>query len=526
MKQHQSSNDDIQDKIQKAINKFAALVVCTLGPKGKNVIIHKKGSLPYATKDGVSIAKTIRFDDPIENSIASILRQAAEQTGNSAGDGTTTSTLMAKTLYNEAISAVISGTPAIEVCSGIDAAILEALSIIRDTKKKCETKDEIRKIALISSNGDEIISNTLVECVEKIGENGHIAVREGKSNKIEVSLTDGFQLGSGWCSDQFATNEARMTCNLSNAFVLVSDQKLHKLEHIANAVAFAARANKPLIVIADSIEGEALAALVHTKVQGRASCVALKAPLWGWDRKNALQDLSLVVGGKFFSVESGLSTMNLKLEDLGLVEEFEGSRSHSLFGGGNGKPELISQRVEMIEEEIKNTNNPDELDKLSQRLNRLGSGTAVVHVGGATFAEARERKDRFEDALEAVKSALDEGMVAGGGSSLIFAETKMKKKKFSSPGEEIGYNIAKASLKAPLKQICSNADLNFNQVYDTICRKKKEHFGYDIVTKKYGNMFEIGVLDPYKVVYNTLVNGASVAKMLLMTDAAIVEEDV
>lgn len=522
--QHQSSNTDIQQKIQKAINKFANLVVCTLGPKGKNVLIHKKGHLPYTTKDGVSIAKTIKFADPIENSIALILRQAAEQTGNSAGDGTTTSTLIAQSLYNEAISAVISGSPPIEVCSGLDLGINEVLSIIQATKKKVETTDEIRQIALISSNGDTTIADILVGCLEKLGHNGHIAVRDGKTNKIEVSYIDGFQLNVGWCSDLFATNEARMTCNLSNALVLVSDQKLHTMEHVYPALALATRANKPLIVIADSIEGEALAALVHTKVNGKLSCVALKAPLWGWDRKNALQDLSLVVGGRFFSVESGLSTQNLRLEDLGVVDELEASRHHALFGGGHGKEESIAERIEMIEEEMRISQNPEEEEKLAIRLRRLSAGSAVIRVGGSTPVEAQEKKDRLEDALEAIKSALDEGMVAGGGSSLIFAETKMKTKTFSTSGEEVGYKIVKTILKNPLKQICKNADLNFNVVYDTLRKKKKEHFGYDIVSGKYGNMFEIGVLDPYKVIFNSLMNGASVAKALLMTEAAIVEE--
>lgn len=523
--QHQATNTDLQQKIQKAVNKFANLVVCTLGPKGKNVIIQKKGTKPYATKDGVSIAKSIHFSDPIENAVASILRQAAEQTGNTAGDGTTTSTLIAQSLYNEAISAVISGVPAIEVCSGIDKAISDALSIIRKTKKQVKTGDEIRKIALISSNGDETIADILVGCLDKIGHNGHVAIRDGKTDKIEVSYVDGFQLGTGWCSDQFATNEARLTCDLSNAFVLVTDQKLHKMEHIFPALSFATRANKPLVVVADSVEGEALAALIHAKVNNRASCIALKAPLWGWDRKNALQDLSLVVGGKFFSVESGLSPTNLKLEDLGLVGELEASRHHALFTGGQGSADKIAERIEAIEEEIRLSENPEEQEKLALRIRRLSSGSAIVRVGGATVVEAREKKDRLEDALEAVKSALDEGMVAGGGSSLIFAETKMKVTNFANPGEKMGYEIVKSILKNPLKQICKNADLNFNSIYLNLSKKKKESYGYDIVSKKYGDMFEIGVLDPYKVIHNTLMNGASVAKALLMTEAAIVEDD-
>jgi len=524
MSQHHSSNKELNQKIQNAVNKFANLVICTLGPKGKNVVLGKSGQLPYMTKDGVSIAKHIKFQDPFENAIASIIRQAAEQTGNAAGDGTTTSTLLAQTIYNEAQNNLNAGMPPIDLCSGIDLAIDEVLQSIEKNKKQINTFEEVYQVALISSNGDQTIAKIIADCVEKIGTNGHIAIREGKSYKTEVSYVDGFHLETGWCSDQFATNEARLVASLANAFVLVSDQKIHTHEQIAIASTYAVRGNRPLIVIADSIEGEALNTMIYLQTAKKLSCVALKAPLWGWDRKNTLSDLALSVGATFFSVESGKNLLNLKLEDLGQVDVFEGSRHHALFSGGHGKTDAIAQRIEALEEDISKSQDDAECEKLALRLRRLSSGTAVIHVGGNTPVEAKERKDRLEDALEAVKSGREEGIVPGGGSSLIHAGKTLNRKTFSSPAQEAGYKIIKNILKSPLKQICKNADLTFNDIYGKVEKSRNNNFGYNLVSGKFGDLFEMGVIDPYKVVKNSLLNGSSVAKALLMTESAVIDE--
>ena len=513
------ADSDLQQKVLDGVNKLADNVDVTLGPKGRNVILSKKDVKPVITKDGVTVANFVELEDPIENVAAQILKQAANQTNILAGDGTTTSTVLAREIIRNSQKYLISGCSPVELKRGMDAALEVVVEKIKDAAQPVETIKDIESIATISANNDSKIGKLIASAVEKVGHDGSILIEAGRSFDTTLDLVEGFKFNSGYFAQAFVTNERKNSIDYEDALILVTDHKLDTVKKILPALELASRESRPLIIVAEQIEGQALAALIMNTVRGSMKVAAVKAPEYGKERTNILSDLCLATGATFFSRTSGLSLDEIKLIDFGVCKKAEVLKNSTTFMGGAADHELVDKRIAALRSEIKQTDSHEDCKKLQSRITRLASGIAVIRVGGSTEVEMVEKKHRIEDALEAVKSAQEEGIVAGGGTTLLSCDDF--EVELENEDQKLGAEILRKSLAAPIKQMAFNCGQSYELIEDRI--KNSSGRGWDFKNSQLCDMISTGIIDPAKVTRVALLNSVSVASTLMTTSKSIVE---
>ncbi len=518
-------SDDARNKLYEGVKKLNDAVKVTMGPRGRNVLIQKSFGAPAITKDGVSVAKEVELSDTLENMGASLVKEVANKTNDEAGDGTTTATVLAHAIFKEGLRNITAGANPIEVKRGMDkeaAAIIEELKKI---SKPVKGKKEITQVATISANSDEKIGNLIADAMEKVGKDGVITVEEAKSIDDELNVVEGMQFDRGYLSPYFVTNAEKMTVELSSPYILLFDKKITNLKDLLPVLEKVQQSGKPLLIIAEDIEGEALATLVVNKLRGVLNISAVKAPGFGDRRKAMLEDIAILTGGNVVSEELGRTLDSVTLEDLGEAESINIDKDNTTIVNGKGDKAAIDARIAQIKAQIIETTSDYDKEKLEERLAKLSGGVAVIKVGAATETEMKEKKDRVDDALNATKAAAEEGIVIGGGAALVCASKKVNLNLCGD--EKIGADIVKRALVAPLRQIASNAGFDAGVVSHEIMNSKDDESGFDAVSGKYVNMFEEGIIDPVKVSRVALQNAVSVASMLLTTEATIsdIKED-
>lgn len=503
------------------VNKTANIVGKTLGPKGKNIILKTKGGKPIITKDGVTIAKFLSFENEYENVACEIIKEASAKTAEEAGDGTTTSTVLTRAIVNKAQKFIDTGVSSNDLFSGMNTALKDIVEFMKDNSRKVETLDDVKHIARISSNGDELISDLIKTAVDKVGFDGVINIEESKSVDTSLELVEGFNFPSGYAAGAFVTDERRKTVNYENGLVFISDHKLDKVEEMLPVLELAARDNKPLIIIGEEIEGQLLAALIMNTLRGSMKIVAIKAPFYGEQRRDFLDDLAIVTGGKFISRESGMAFTDFRLEHFGRFTKMEAKKFASTIISKSTNYSLLDARLEELKEVLKAEENLEECRRIQERINRLASGVAILKVGGATEIEMIERKHRVEDALEAVLSATKSGFHMGGGMAFVSAYRGVKRQKLDGD-VLLGYNLIFDAILDPIQQIALNAGLKSDVVVDK-CLKLKEGKGYDMSTGDVVDMYEVGIIDPVMVTTSALRNAISVSYAILTTGHAVLE---
>lgn len=518
-------SDDARNRLYEGVKKLNDAVKVTMGPRGRNVLIQKSFGAPAITKDGVSVAKEVELSDTLENMGASLVKEVANKTNDEAGDGTTTATVLAHAIFKEGLRNITAGANPIEVKRGMDkeaAAIIEELKKI---SKPVKGKKEITQVATISANSDEKIGNLIADAMEKVGKDGVITVEEAKSIDDELSVVEGMQFDRGYLSPYFVTNAEKMTVELSSPYILLFDKKITNLKDLLPVLEKVQQSGKPLLIIAEDIEGEALATLVVNKLRGVLNISAVKAPGFGDRRKAMLEDIAILTGGNVVSEELGRTLDSVTLEDLGEAESINIDKDNTTIVNGKGDKAAIDARIAQIKAQIIETTSDYDKEKLEERLAKLSGGVAVIKVGAATETEMKEKKDRVDDALNATKAAAEEGIVIGGGAALVCASKKVNLNLCGD--EKIGADIVRRALVAPLRQIASNAGFDAGVVSNEIMNSKDDESGFDAVSGKYVNMFEEGIIDPVKVSRVALQNAVSVASMLLTTEATIsdIKED-
>ena len=520
-------NTQAREKLKAGVDALANAVKVTLGPKGRNVVIDKKFGAPHITKDGVSVAKEIELKDPIENMGAQMLKEVASKTADLAGDGTTTATVLAQAIVTAGLKNVASGANPMDLKRGIDKAV-EA--VVADLKKISKTvgndNAKIKQVGSISANNDEAIGTLIADAMEKVGTEGVITVEEAKGTETEVKTVEGMQFDRGYLSPYFVTNAENMEADLENAFILIYDKKVSTMKELLPVLEKTAQTGRPLLIIAEDVDGEALATLVVNKIRGALKVAAVKAPGFGDRRKAMLQDIAILTGGQVISEETGLKLENATLEDLGRAEKITVDKDNTTIVNGTGSKEAIQARIGEIKAQIDKTTSDDDREKLQERLAKLAGGVAVLYIGAATEVEMKEKKDRVDDALHATRAAVEEGIVPGGGVALIRASKALDKLKGANDDEQTGIAIVVRAIEEPLRQIVANAGGEGAVVVNKV-RSGKDDFGYNARTEVYENLIEAGVIDPTKVVRVALENAASIAGMLLTTECVIsdIKED-
>lgn len=514
-------SDTARNKLYEGIKQLSDAVKVTMGPKGRNVLIQKSYGAPAITKDGVSVAKEIELSDPIANMGAQLVKEVASKTADAAGDGTTTATVLAYSIYKEGLRNITAGANPIEVKRGMDKASQAIIEELKKSSKKVGGKSDIAQVATISANSDENIGSLIAEAMEKVGKDGVITVEEAKGINDELSVVEGMQFDRGYLSAYFVTNTDKMTAQLENAYVLLTDKKISNMKEILPLLEATMQSGKPLLIIAEDIEGEALTTLVVNKLRGVLNVSAVKAPGFGDRRKAMLQDIAILTGGQVISEELGKTLENATIADLGSAARIVIDKDNTTIVDGKGKAKDVKDRIAQIKTEIDNTTSDYDKEKLQERLAKLSGGVAVIKVGAASEVEMKEKKDRVDDALSATKAAVDEGIVIGGGSALIHAAKKVKLK--LEGDEAIGYDIIKRAIKSPLAQIATNAGYDSGVVVNEIEKNVKEGFGFNATTGEYVDMFKAGIIDPLKVTRVALQNAVSVSSLLLTTEATINE---
>jgi chaperonin GroEL len=515
-----ANNLDLQLKILNGVNKLADNVAVTLGPKGRNVVLSRKDGRPIITKDGVTVAKFVDIDDPVENVGAQILKQAASETNSLAGDGTTTSTVLARDIIKNSQKYLIAGSSPVELKKGMDKALEEITKKISDLSRPVESIEDIESVATISANNDEKIGKLIASAVDKVGHEGSILIEEAKSMDTSLDLVEGFRFGAGYFAQAFVTNERKNSVEYEDALILVTDYKIDTVKKILPTLELAARENKPLVIVAEQVEGQALAALIMNSVRGSMKVTAVKAPEYGIERTNIMKDLCLATGATFFSRSSGRQFDDIKLIDFGLCKRIEVLKRHTTIMGGSADHEKIEKRIDSLKSEIKQTDDLGECKKLQSRITRLASGVAVIKVGGMTEIEMIEKKHRIEDALEAVRSAQEEGIVPGGGATLLRCADFVVE--VSNEDQKIGAEIIRKSLQSPVRQMAINSGDSPDLIVDKIVNSKK--LGWDFKSSELTDMFNSGIIDPAKVTRVALQNSVSVSSTLITTSNAIIEE--
>jgi len=508
--------------ILRGVSKLSRAVVATLGPKGRNVVLDKKFGSPTVTKDGVTVAKEIELEDPYENMGAQMVREVASKTSDNAGDGTTTATVLAEAIYREGLKFVTSGANPIGIQRGITKGVEAAVGQLDKIAKKVKDKEEIKQVATVSANWDNTIGEIIAEAMDKVGKDGTITVEEAKSIETTLEVVEGMQFDKGYLSPYFVTNAETMEAKLEDCYVLNFEKKISSLKDMLPLLEKVARTGKPLLVIAEEVEGEALATLVVNKLRGTLNVCAVKAPGFGDRRKAMLEDIAILTGGKFISEDLGIKLESIELNDLGRAKNVVVDKENTTIVEGNGKSSEIQGRVNQIRRQIEETTSDYDREKLQERLAKLAGGVAVIKVGAATEVEMKEKKARVEDALHATRAAVEEGIVPGGGVALLRARDAVAKVKGDNPDQDAGIKIVLRAIEQPMREIARNAGDEPSVVVNKVL-EGKGNFGYNAQTGEYGDMVAMGVLDPTKVTRCALQNAASVAALMLTTDAMVAE---
>ena len=515
--------EEARGKILSGVQQLSKAVKVTLGPRGRNVVLAKSWGSPTVTKDGVTVAKEIELPDANENMGAQMVKEVASKTSDVAGDGTTTATVLAEAIYSEGLKAVTAGYNPMEVKRGIDQAVSTAVDSLHALSKKVKDHSEVAQVGTISANGDNFFGETIAEAMDKVGKDGTITVEEAKSTDTTLDVVEGMQFDRGYLSPYFVTDQEAMEAVLEDAYILIHESKLSNLKDLLPLLEKVSKAGKPLLVIAEDVEGEALATLVVNKIRGTLQVGAVKAPGYGDRRKAMLQDLAMLTGGTVITEDLGISLESVQLADLGQAKRIVVEKENTIVIEGAGKSADIKGRVEQIRNQINDTTSDYDREKLQERLAKLAGGVAVIRVGAATETEMKEKKARVEDALHATRAAVEEGIVPGGGVALVRAIAKLEGLEGHSEGETVGTRIIRRALEEPLRQIASNAGTEGAVIVEEV-RSKKGSFGYNAQTAEYGDMIQMGVVDPTKVVRTALENASSIAALLLTTEAMVTDE--
>ena len=513
---------DSRNGLKRGVDQLADAVKVTLGPKGRNVVIGKKFGSPTITKDGVSVAKEIELTDPLENMGAQMVKEVASKTAVEAGDGTTTATVLAQSILTSGMKAVAHGSNPIDVKRGIDKAVTVTVDAIKEMAKHVGTDTEkITQIASISANNDASIGELIAEAVKIVGKDGIITVEEAKGMETELKTVEGLQFDRGYLSAYFSTNREKLQCEMENPLILIYEKKIGLIKDLLPVLEQTVSVNRPLLIIAEDVDGEALGTLIVNRVRGGLNVCAVKAPAFGDKRKEMLQDIAILTGGTVISEESGLTLENVTLEHLGECAKVVVTKDNTTIVDGAGTKEAISERVAQIKNQIETNKSDYEKEKLQERLAKMAGGVAILYIGAASEVEMKEKKDRVDDALSATRAAMEEGIVSGGGIALVSALKKLESLTSDIHDEQIGIDIIRRAITEPLRQICANAGIEGSIVVDKVLSSDSSMYGYNAANNTYGDMHEMGIIDPAKVTRVALQNAASVASMIMTTEAAI-----
>jgi chaperonin GroEL len=514
---------DARDKMLRGVNTLANAVKVTLGPKGRNVVIEKSFGAPRSTKDGVSVAKEIELADKFENLGAQLIREVASKTNDKAGDGTTTATVLAQAIVVEGLKSVAAGMNPMDLKRGVDKAVAKVVEEIKGSAKKVTTNAEIAQVGTISANGDTEVGEMIARAMEKVGNEGVITVEEAKTAETELDVVEGMQFDRGYLSPYFITNAEKMEADLEEPLILLFEKKLSSLQPLLPVLEAVVQSGRPLLIIAEDVEGEALATLVVNKLRGGLRVAAVKAPGFGDRRKAMLEDIAILTGGQLISEDLGIKLESVTLEMLGRAKKVTITKDDTTIVDGSGEKDGIEGRISQIKKQIEDTTSDYDKEKLQERLAKLAGGVAVVRVGGSTEVEVKEKKDRVDDALNATRAAVEEGIVPGGGVALLKASRVLDGFKGDNDDQEAGVAIVRRALQAPIRQIAENAGVEGSIVVGKVLENASATFGFNAQTEEYVDLVQAGVIDPAKVVRTALQDAASVAGLLITTEAAIVE---
>ncbi|WP_274427025.1 chaperonin GroEL [Chelativorans sp. YIM 93263] len=513
---------DARERMMRGVNTLADAVKVTLGPKGRNVVLDKSFGAPRITKDGVTVAKEIELEDKFENMGAQMVREVASKTNDIAGDGTTTATVLAQSILQEGNKAVAAGMNPMDLKRGVDKAVAEVVEYLANARTKINTSAEVAQVGTISANGEKEVGEMIAEAMQKVGNEGVITVEEAKTAETELEVVEGMQFDRGYLSPYFVTNAEKMVAELDDAYILLFEKKLSNLQAMLPVLESVVQSSKPLLIIAEDVEGEALATLVVNKLRGGLKIAAVKAPGFGDRRKAMLEDIAILTGGQVISEDLGIKLENVTLDMLGRAKKVSITKEETTIVDGAGKKEEIEGRVAQIKAQIEETTSDYDREKLQERLAKLAGGVAVIRVGGSTEVEVKEKKDRVDDALNATRAAVEEGIVAGGGVALLRASAAIKVKG-DNADQDAGINIVRRAVQAPARQIATNAGAEASIVVGKILENDDVKYGYNAQTGEYGDMIQMGIVDPMKVVRTALEDAASVAGLLVTTEAMVAE---
>jgi chaperonin GroEL len=520
---HVQFSTDAREKMLRGVNVLANAVKVTLGPKGRNVVIEKSFGAPRSTKDGVTVAKEIELEDRFENMGAQMIREVASKTNDKAGDGTTTATVLAQAIVTEGMKSVAAGMNPMDLKRGVEKAVIAVVKEIKKVSRKVKTNEEIAQVGTISANGDTEVGAMIAKAMDKVGNEGVITVEEARSLETELEVVEGMQFDRGYLSPYFITNADKMEVLLEEPLILLFEKKLGSLQPMLPILEAVVQAGRPLLIIAEDIEGEALATLVVNKLRGGLRVAAVKAPGFGDRRKSMLEDIAILTGGQVISEDLGIKLETVTLDMLGKAKKVNITKDDTTIVDGSGKKADIEARIGQIKKQIEDTTSDYDKEKLQERLAKLAGGVAVVRVGGSTEIEVKERKDRVDDALNATRAAVEEGIVAGGGVALLKASKVLEGMTGDNPDQTAGIAIVRRALQAPIRQIAENAGVEGSIVVGKVMENKSDTYGFNAQTEEYGDLVKSGVIDPAKVVRTALQDAASVAGLLITTEAAVAE---
>lgn len=518
-------NEEARSQILKGVNELTDAVKVTLGPKGRNVIIDQQYSEPKVTKDGVTVAKAIEFSDKYLNLGARLIKQVANRASNEAGDGTTTATILAREIFKEGTKCITAGMNPMDIRKGMIAAVEKVEAYLKKESISISSKEDLAKVATISSNNDKAIGELIANILDKVGRDGVINVENGKTLKHEVDIVQGLRFNRGYLSPYFITNHKTQKCEFKDALVMISENKLNNIQSLAKVLEYSIQQNKPLILICEDTESEVLGMLIINRLKGNVKLCAVKAPSYGDNRKNTLEDLAIATGGVVLSEEAGRTLDNCKLEDcLGRVKKAIITREDTILLRGKGSKNKLNQRISLLRDQMNHAPNEFEKEKFQGRLTQLTGGVAVIKVGGASESEVEEIKDKIDDAICATRAAYDEGILPGGGSALLYASKELSRLKMENSDQQQGVNIIIKALKIPCREICNNAGLSGELIINELMAQNDKSFGIDALTGTKVNMIQKGIIDPTKVVKTALVSAVKIASMMLTTEATIIDD--
>ena len=514
---------EARQKMLKGVDTLANAVKVTLGPKGRNVVIQKSFGAPRITKDGVSVAKEVELEDNFENMGAQMVREVASKSNDLAGDGTTTATVLAQAIFREGVKSVAAGMNPMDLKRGIDMAVEAVIEDIKKRAKKIASNNEIAQVGTISANGDKEVGEMLAKAMQKVGNEGVITIEEAKSFDTELDVVEGMQFDRGYLSPYFITNADKMVCEMDSPYILFFEKKLSNLQSMLPILEAVVQSGKPLLIVAEDVEGEALATLVVNKLRGGLKVAAVKAPGFGDRRKAMLEDMAILTAGEVISEDLGIKLESVTLNQLGRAKKVRITKDDTTIIGGAGAKKELEARVSQIKAQIEETSSDYDKEKLQERLAKLAGGVAVIRVGGATEVEVKERKDRVEDAMHATRAAVEEGIIPGGGTALLYGKRALKNLKPANRDQEVGIEIIGRALEAPIRQIAFNAGVEGSIVVGKLSEQKEANFGYDAQKDKYCDLVAAGIIDPVKVVRTALQGAASVAGLMITTEATIAD---